>query len=314
MARRRRGQPVHGWIVLDKPGGMTSTQAVAAVKRLTDAAKAGHAGTLDPLATGVLPIALGEATKTMPFVVDAQKRYRFTVRWGEARSTDDAQGEVTATSARRPSRQEILTALPQFLGTIEQVPPAFSALKVDGQRAYDLARAGQTVELAPRWVRIDRFELVEMPDADHAVFVVACGKGAYMRALCRDLARSLGTLGHLAALRRTAVGRFDESRAISLERLAALGHSASCPGSLAEAGYLLSVGTALDDIPALALTNVEANRLRSGQAVALFHRMDRERVGHLESGSVVCATSGGKPVALARFQEGGLRPLRILNL
>jgi tRNA pseudouridine55 synthase len=314
MARKRRGQPVHGWIILDKPSGMTSTQAVGAVKRLTNAAKAGHAGTLDPLATGVLPIALGEATKTMPYVVDAQKRYRFTVRWGEARSTDDAEGDVSETSARRPSREEIVAALPAFIGLIEQVPPAFSALKIDGQRAYDLARAGQEVELASRQVRIDRFELAEMPDADHAAFTVECGKGAYMRALARDLARALGTVGHLSALRRTAVGSFTESQAISLETLEALRHSPAAPETLAESGHLLSVETALDDIPALALTNVEAKRLRSGQSVGLFHRMDLERIGHLESGTLVCAMSGGKPVALARFQGGDLRPLRILNL
>jgi tRNA pseudouridine55 synthase len=314
MARKRRGLPVNGWIVLDKPSGMTSTHAVALVKRLTNAAKAGHAGTLDPLATGVLPIALGEATKTMAFVMDAGKRYRFTLRWGEARSTDDAEGEVTATSDRRPSRAEILGALPAFTGLIEQVPPAFSALKLEGQRAYDLARAGQPVALAPRQVRVDSFELVDMPDSDHAVFEVACGKGTYMRALCRDLAVRLGTVGHLSALRRLSVGAFDESRAISLASLEALRHSAVGPDSLVESGLLLPVETALDDIPALALTSVEANRLRSGQPVGLLHRTDLERIGHLESGALVCAMSGGKPVALARFQGGDLRPLRVLNL
>jgi tRNA pseudouridine55 synthase len=314
MARKRHGLPVHGWIILDKPSGMTSTHAVAAVKRLTRAAKAGHGGTLDPLATGVLPIALGEATKTMAFVMDAGKRYRFTLRWGEARTTEDAEGEVTATSGHRPSREEILAALPQFHGLIEQVPPAFSALKLDGQRAYDLARAGHAVDLAARQVRVDRFELVDMPDADHAVFEVACGKGTYMRSLCRDLALRLGTVGHLSALRRTAVGSFGESQAISLESLEALRHSAAGPDSLSESGYLLPVETALDDIPALALTSVEANRLRSGQPVGLLHRMDLERIGHLESGALVCAMSGGKPVALARFQGGDLRPLRVLNL
>jgi tRNA pseudouridine55 synthase len=284
------------------------------VKRLTRASKAGHAGTLDPLATGVLPIALGEATKTMPFVVDAGKRYRFTLCWGEARTTDDAEGEVTARSDQRPSRSEILAALPAFHGLIDQVPPAFSALKLDGQRAYDLARAGLPVALASRQVRVDRFELVDTPDADHAVFEVACGKGTYMRALCRDLALRLGTVGHLSALRRTAVGRFGEAQAISLESLEALRHSAAVPDALTESGYLLPVETALDDIPALALTSAEANRLRSGQPVGLLHRTDLERIGHLESGAVVCAMSGGKPVALARFQGGDLRPLRVLNL
>ncbi|WP_119461545.1 tRNA pseudouridine(55) synthase TruB [Rhodospirillaceae bacterium SYSU D60014] len=308
MARRRRGLPVHGWVVLDKPLGMTSTQAVAAVRRSTGAAKAGHGGTLDPLATGLLPVALGEATKTVPYVMDGTKRYRFTIRWGEERSTDDAEGAVTATSDHRPPEAEIRTALSEFIGLIEQLPPQFSALKVDGARAYDLARAGEAVALAARQIRIDRFTLVDQPDADHATFEVQSGKGAYMRSLARDLARRLGTVGHIASLRRTAVGPFTEADAISLETLSAVGHSA------AASGHLLPVETALDDIPALALTDTEANRLRSGQPVGLLRRADRERIGHLESGSMVCAMAGGKPVALARFESGDLRPVRVLNL
>jgi tRNA pseudouridine55 synthase len=281
---------------------------VAAVRRITGAAKAGHGGTLDPMATGVLPIALGEATKTVPYAMAGRKRYRFTLRWGEARSTDDAEGSVTATSPARPTEAEIRQALPRFNGLIEQVPPAFSAIHIAGARAYDLARAGEVVELAPRPVTIDRFELVELVDADHAIFAVECGKGAYMRSLARDLAVALGTVGHIAALRRTAVGPFTEGQAISLESLGTLGHSA------AALGHLLPVETALDDIPALALTDTEANRLRCGQSVGLLRRQDLERVGHLESGSLICAKAGGKPVALARFEAGDLRPVRILNL
>jgi tRNA pseudouridine55 synthase len=308
VARKQRGIPIHGWLVIDKPAGMTSARVVAAVRRITGAAKAGHGGTLDPMATGILPVALGEATKTVPYAMAGRKRYRFTLRWGEARSTDDAEGSVTATSPARPTDAEIRQVLPRFIGLIEQVPPAFSAIHVAGARAYDLARAGQVVELEARRVAIDRFELVELVDADHATFEVECGKGAYMRSLARDLAVALGTVGHIAALRRTVVGPFTEERAISLESLETLGHSA------AALGHLLPVETALDDIPALALTDTEANRLRCGQSVGLLRRQDLERIGHLESGSLICAKAGGKPVALARFEAGDLRPVRILNL
>jgi tRNA pseudouridine55 synthase len=308
VARKRRGLPVNGWLVIDKPAGMTSTQVVSAVRRLTGAAKAGHGGTLDPLATGLLPVALGEATKTVGYVMDGAKRYRFTVRWGEARSTDDAEGEVTATSPVRPTADAIAAALPAFHGVIQQVPPVYSAIKVDGARAYDLAREGTPPELAARAVRIDRFALVEQPDPDHATFEVASGKGAYMRSLARDLALALGTVGHIVALRRTAVGPFREAQAISLEKLEALGHSA------AASEHLMAVATALDDIPALALSADEANRLRCGQPVGLIRRSDLERIGTLESGAMVCATCAGRPVALARFEAGELRPVRVLNL
>jgi tRNA pseudouridine55 synthase len=308
MARKRRGLPIHGWLIIDKPVGRTSAQVVAAVRRLTGAAKAGHGGTLDPLATGVLPIALGEATKTVSYVMDGAKAYRFTLRFGEARTTDDAEGPVTETSPVRPVDDEIRAVLPRFTGLIDQVPPAFSALKVDGVRAYDLARADEIVELAPRPVRIDSLELCGRPDPDHAEFLVRSGKGAYMRSLARDIAKALGTVGHVAALRRIAVGPFTEAQAISLETLKTLGHS------LAASGQLLTVETALDDIPALALTEAEARRLRCGQAVGLISRMDLERVAHLESGAVVCAMAEGKPVALARFEGGDLRPVRVLNL
>src|SRR5262249_44748996 len=207
---RARGQRGGGWVVRDKPLGMGSTQAVGKVRWLFQAEKAGHGGTLDPLATGVLPIALGEATKTVPFVMDGRKEYRFTLRFGEARSTEDAEGAVTANSDVRPSDEAIRAALPRFLGTIEQMPPAFSALKIDGKRAYDLARAGETVELKPRQVTIERLEFLARPDVDHADFVVACGKGTYIRSLGRDLALALGTVGHLSALRRTVAGPFTE--------------------------------------------------------------------------------------------------------
>ncbi len=219
MSRGKKGDKIDGWVVLDKPVGLGSTPAVSRVRRLFGAQKAGHGGTLDPLASGVLPIALGEATKTVPFVMDGRKEYRFTLRFGQARSTEDAEGEVTATSEARPTDEAIRRALPAFVGEVEQVPPAFSALKVDGKRAYDLARAGEPVDLKPRRIVIERLELVGRADTDHADFVVSCGKGTYIRSLGRDLALSLGTVGYLSALRRTAVGPFREEAAISLPKL-----------------------------------------------------------------------------------------------
>lgn len=298
---KRPKNKVDGWVVLDKPLGMGSTQAVGKVRWLFAAEKAGHGGTLDPLATGVLPIALGEATKTVPFVMDGRKEYRFTLRFGEARATDDGEGEVTATSDVRPTDAAIRAALPRFIGEIEQMPPAFSALKIDGKRAYDLARAGETVELKPRRVTIGRLELLARPDADHADFVVACGKGTYIRSLGRDLAKALGTVGHLSALRRTVVGPFSEEAAISLPKLEALGH---IPPLL---GALVPVATALDDIPALAMTPTQADRLRHGQPVLLTRDAP-------PSGTLVRAETGSKLVALVRSDGAALQPVRVFNL
>ena len=306
--RRRRGNAVHGWLVVDKPADMTSTAVVNIVKRFANAAKAGHAGTLDPLATGVLPIAFGEATKTMPFVVDDTKCYRFTIRWGAATDTDDAEGQVVATSEKRPDAQAIRAVLPQFTGVIEQAPPAYSAIKVAGERAYDLARDGAPVALPPRPVRIDRLALAAVPDRDHAKFEAECGPGAYMRALARDIATALGTVGHIVALRRTRVGPFDESVAISLDELRAFGDSS------AVLEHLLPVETALDDIPALALTDGEASRLRNGQAVSLLRKADLDRIAGLCEGDTVLVTGQGRPVALTRYAAGEVRPVRVLNL
>jgi tRNA pseudouridine55 synthase len=308
VARKRRGRPVHGWLVLDKPLGMSSARAVAAVRRCLDAEKAGHGGTLDPLATGVLPIALGEATKTVAWAMAGLKTYRFTVRWGEKRSTDDAEGAVVATSARRPSQVEILAVLPRFTGEFLQRPPEYSALKVAGERAYDLAREGVAVVLEPRMVRVESLRLLALPDADQAEFEAEVGKGTYIRALARDLAEALGTLGYIGALRRTRVGPFTEDRAISLENLTSLGHSP------APFEHLLPVETALDDIPALALTEAEAVRLRCGQAVLPLRPSDRAYVLELGNGQCIRATCGTKLVALAEIADGALRPVRVLNL
>jgi tRNA pseudouridine55 synthase len=301
VSAKRPKQKVDGWVVLDKPLGMGSTQAVGKVRWLFSAEKAGHGGTLDPLATGVLPIALGEATKTVPFIMDGRKEYRFTLRFGEARATDDGEGEVTATSDVRPTDEAIRAALPRFTGEIEQLPPAYSALKIDGKRAYDLARAGEAVELKPRQVTIDRLELLARPDVDHADFVVACGKGTYIRSLGRDLAKALGSVGHLSALRRTVVGPFREEAAISLPKLEALGH---IPPLL---GALVPVATALDDIPALALTGTQADRLRHGQSVLLTRDAP-------PSGTLVRAETGSKLVALVRSDGVALQPVRVFNL
>ncbi len=308
MARRRKGRPIHGWLVLDKPEGMTSTAAVAAVKRRLGAAKAGHAGTLDPFATGILPIALGEATKTVPYVQDGDKHYRFTVRWGIGTDTNDCDGTVTETRDGRPDRSQIEAVLDRFVGEIEQVPPAFSAIRVGGRRAYDLARAGDAPAMAARTVRVAALRLARLPDADHAVFEAICGKGTYVRALARDIARALGTVGHLVALRRTRVGPFGEDHAISLDEL---GETMQCAAALT---HLHSVETALDDIPALAVTEMEAGRLRNGQAISLLRKADLDRVAVLENGDTVLTLADGKPVALGRYAAGEVHPVRVLNL
>ncbi|HWV43863.1 tRNA pseudouridine(55) synthase TruB [Pseudorhodoplanes sp.] len=304
---RRDKRDVHGWVVLDKPIGMTSTHAVAVIRRLFSAKRAGHAGTLDPLATGCLPIALGEATKTVPFIMDSRKTYRFTVRWGEERDTDDSEGRVVETSADRPTADQIRAILPRFRGVILQTPPRFSAIKIDGERAYDIARDGEEVELQPREVEIDRLDLIETPDPDHAVFETDCGKGTYVRALARDFGRLLGCRGHVSALRRTSVGPFGEDEMISLEELQALcDRAAAGEASLADA--LWPVETALDDIPALAVTRADAARLARGQAVLL-----RGRDAPILNGTVY-VTVGGRLLALAELGNGELIPKRVFNL
>ncbi len=308
MGRRRRGRDIHGWLVVDKPAGMTSSDVVNRVRRLFDARKVGHGGTLDPLATGLLPLAFGEATKTVSYVMDGIKQYSFTVKWGEARATDDAEGDVVATSPNRPTRDAIEAALPAFIGEIEQVPPAYSAIKVDGARAYDLARADKPVELKPRTIWVEDFRLEEVLDSNQAAFSVVSGKGAYMRGLARDLARKLGTEGHIVALRRTRIGPFCEADAFSLDKLEQLGHIAPAED------LLRPVQDALDDIPALDLTEDEARRLRCGQPVSALQVARRKSLRDIDQGAVVCAMTEGRPVALASFEGGEIRPVRVLNL
>ena len=305
QVRKRERRDVHGWIVLDKPVGMTSTHAVGVVKHLFQAKRAGHAGTLDPLASGVLPIALGEATKTVSFVMDGRKTYRFTVRWGEERDTDDAEGRVTASRAERPSTDELRALLPHYVGQIAQVPPRFSALKIAGERAYDLAREGEAVEIAPRLVEIHRLELIETPDADHTNLIAECGKGTYVRALARDLGRAAGCLGHVAALRRTGVGPFGEDLAVSLDRLQSL--SSGEPVAL-ERAALLPVEAGVAMLPTLRVSPGDAARLTRGQAVLLRGRDAPVLAGWV---SVSCHDA---LIALAEVEKGELRPRRIFNL
>jgi tRNA pseudouridine55 synthase len=313
MGRKKKGSPVHGWVIVDKPTGVTSTQVVGLVRRIFDAQKAGHAGTLDPLATGVLAIALGEATKTVPYAMDSEKTYRFTAHWGEARDSDDAEGRVTETSGVRPSREAIEAAIPQFVGEISQTPPAYSAIKVDGERAYDLARDGEAVELQSRRVRIEEARLVEVPDPDRAVFEMRCGKGTYVRAWVRDIARALGTVGHVSQLRRTSVGGFAEKDSVPLETLRGFMHS---PAAFE---HLRPISTALDGIPALAVTGPDAVRLRSGNPILcranLFARLTDAfpEENDLSGLTVYLATGEGEPVALAELEQGELRPFRVFN-
>ncbi len=312
MARKPKGRPLHGWIVIDKPSGITAATVVARVRRALDAAKAGHSGTLDPLATGILPVALGEATKTVSFAMDHRKTYEFEVTWGASTDTDDSDGQVTATSAERPDAAAITAALPAFTGVIQQVPPDYSAIKVAGQRAYALARRKETVALAARPVHVVSFTLLATPDPEHARFRVECGKGTYIRALVRDLAQALGTLGHISVLRRTQTGPFTEKGAISLENLEALGHKA------ADSEILLPTRTVLADIPALALTEEEARRMIQGQAIALWPLVKRSPLigphgTGLEQGTPVQALCGDKLIAVAEVGNGMIRPVRVLN-
>ncbi|WP_372617227.1 tRNA pseudouridine(55) synthase TruB [Falsiroseomonas sp.] len=306
--RKPKGRKLDGWLIVDKPSGIGSTDVVNKVKRLFEAQKAGHGGTLDPLATGLLPVAFGAATKTVPYVMDGTKTYRFTLKFGEARDTDDADGKVIGTSDARPTDEQINAALPAFRGDIMQVPPIYSAIKIAGERAYDLAREGQAVEIAPRPARVDRFELIERPDADTAIFHVESGKGVYMRSLARDLAKACGTVGHIAALRRLRVGPFLEQHGIPLDRL--IGSGDTPPPS---PDLLLPVTTALADIPALAVTEAEATRLFQGQALSLVDLMGRVPDAADPDGGLVRAMAGERLIGLCRLADGWMQPERLLT-
>jgi tRNA pseudouridine55 synthase len=309
MGRRKKGNPVHGWVCLDKPLEMGSTEAVTKVRRLFDAQKAGHAGTLDPLASGILPIALGEATKTVPFMMEAQKVYRFTINWGVSTDSVDREGEIIARSDVRPPVEAVRAALPAFVGEIDQTPPRFSAIKVDGQRAYDLARDGADFELESRRVTIHAAEVTDAPDADHVEITLRTGKGVYVRSLARDLALALGAEGHVSALRRERVGPFSTENAVSLDFLTDLVHrDAAFEG-------LLPVSTALDDIPELAVTDQDAFSLRQGRPIVLLPRQVETLKSRLAGGSRTVSTFQGQTlVALCQLRAGRLEPDRVFNL
>jgi tRNA pseudouridine55 synthase len=298
-APRRHRVDVHGWIVLDKPVGMTSTHAVAALRRLLNAKKAGHAGTLDPLASGILPLAFGEATKTVPYVVDGEKAYTFTVAWGSETDTDDTEGRAVATSAERPTVAAIEAALPSFIGAVSQVPPRYSAIKIDGERAYDLARDGEEIEMVARTVEIHALRLLSH-DAESATFAAECGKGTYVRAIARDLGRMLGCLGHVTALRRTRVGPF------TLDDATPWSDVADNPEGAARA--LLPVEGGLTELPCVVLSRDGAMRLRRGQSVIL-----RGRDAPAEGGPVYGSCSG-VVIAVGMVERGELVPSRVFNL
>ncbi len=301
MGRRKSGRDISGWLVVDKPAGLTSTAVVNKVRWAFDAKKAGHSGTLDPAATGILAVALGEATKTVPFVTDALKAYRFIVRWGQATNTGDAEGEVTATSNARPTTDEITAALPAFTGNIEQVPPAFSAVKIDGQRAYALARAGEDVALEARPLYVESLSLIAQPDVDHAEFEMVCGKGGYVRSIARDLGETLGCLGHVVTLRRIWSGPFDLEDAVALDDIA---DRAKDP---ALDDLLLPLETGLTDLPRVLLSAEGAARIANGNPGAVA-------ASEAEFGDLAWGSYQGQPVAVGVYKAGQLHPSRVFRL
>jgi tRNA pseudouridine55 synthase len=305
--RKPKGRPLDGWLIVDKPQGLTSTDVVNRVKRWFDAQKCGHGGTLDPLATGVLPIAFGAATKSVPYVMDGTKIYHFTLKFGEQRDTDDADGQTIATSEVRPTDEQIRAALPAFIGDIMQTPPIFSAIKIAGERAYDMAREGRIPEMQPRPARVDRFELIGRPDADTALFEVQSGKGVYMRSLARDIAAACGSVGHIAVLRRLRVGPFLEQAAIPLDKL-----QPTEDMQPASPDFLLPVVTALADIPALAMTQAEIFALSHGQAISLVDLMGRIPAAANPDGGLVRAMAGSRVIGLCRLEDSLLKPERLL--
>jgi len=310
MKALKSASVINGWVVIDKAKNKTSANVTAQTKKILGAKKAGHAGTLDPLGTGVLPIALGEATKTISYVVDRVKHYRFTVRWGEERDSDDAEGAVINVSNERPREKEIRSTLCKFTGEIDQVPPRYSAIKINGERAYKLARAGRVFNLPRRKVFVKEFTLLALLDADLAEFEVVCGKGTYIRSLSRDLGRKLGVFSHLTELRRIKCGPFFEKNAISLETLQALVHSAP------PCNYLCKVESALDDIPALDLNAWQAGYLRQGRSIAVHELVRANPIGSspLVEGRVFCAKADGKLVAIVRILAGKIQVVRLLKL
>ncbi len=310
--RKRKGDPVHGWLAVDKPVDISSTQVVGKLKRLFNAQKAGHGGTLDPLADGILPIAFGEATKTAQWAMDCDKEYVFTIEWGTSTASQDKEGEVIAASDVRPARAEIEALLPKFIGDIQQVPPKYSAIKVDGERAYDLARDGETFEIPSREVTVYEAELVDVPDADHAVFRVVSGKGFYIRALARDVAHELGAEGHVSQLRRTRVGALDEANAVSLTELETL---ADDKEALLE--QLRPLETVIDDVPKLEIEAADAAALKQGREILLMpHLVEhwRSQADMDDPDRLALTMSGGKAIALGEVRAGRFQPKKVFQL
>lgn len=306
MSRRgkKKGRPVSGWLILDKPVGMGSTQAVSKVKWLFQAEKAGHAGTLDPLASGMLPIALGEATKTVPYVMDGAKLYRFTVAWGEERSTDDLEGEATERSDKRPSAEAIRALLPKYTGVIMQRPPQFSAIKIDGERAYDLARDGEAVDIPAREIEIGRLDLIASTP-DSAEFEIECGKGTYVRSLARDMGRDLGCFGHVSNLRRIEVEPFGVDDLVTIEAMeAALAAGGDDPHKALDA-LLVDTAAALDCLPQIAISDDAAQKIRLGNPIII-----RGRDAPVET-EEACAMARGKLVAIGAIEAGMFKPKRV---
>jgi len=310
--RKRKGDPVHGWLAVDKPVDISSTKVVGILKRLYGAQKAGHGGTLDPLADGILPIAFGEATKTAQWAMDCDKEYVFTIEWGSSTASQDKEGEVIATSDVRPTRADIEAALPGFIGDIQQIPPKYSAIKVDGERAYDLARDGESFEIPSREVTVYEAELVDVPDADHATFRVVSGKGFYIRALARDLASTLGAEGHVSQLRRTRVGPLDETNSISLSSLEAL---ADDKAALMEA--LNPLEAVLDDVPQIEIDAGDAAALKQGREIVLLpHTVEQWRVDaeDLDSDRLALTTCDQIAIALGEVRAGRFQPKKVFQL
>jgi tRNA pseudouridine55 synthase len=298
MARKRKGRDISGWLVVDKPAGLTSTAVVNKVRWAFDAKKAGHAGTLDPEATGVLAVALGEATKTVPYITDALKAYEFTVRFGQATRTDDAEGEVIATSDLRPSDAEIKEALHGFVGDIMQVPPQFSAVMIDGERAYNRARDGEDMEIAARPLFVDELTLLDRPDPDHAVLMLVCGKGGYVRSIARDLGEALGCHGHVLRLRRVWSGPFDAEEGLSLEQIDALARTPELDA------YLRPLEEGLADLPELSCTPEAAAKLRNGNPAMVI-------ASGVEYGDECWVSCNGEAVAVGRYKSGEVHPSRV---
>ncbi|MDA8584938.1 tRNA pseudouridine(55) synthase TruB [Rhodobacteraceae bacterium] len=298
MGRRKKGRDISGWLLVDKAAGPTSTAIVNKVRWALDAKKAGHAGTLDPAATGLLAIALGEATKTIPFVTDALKAYAFTIRFGQGTNTDDADGEVIQTSDQRPDADAIRAALPAFTGNIQQIPPAFSAVKIDGERAYAKARAGEEVTLAARSLYVDALTLVDMPDADHATLEMTCGKGGYVRSIARDLAQTLGTCAHVTNLRRLWSGPFDLDNAVTDDVIEALAKNPELDA------HILPLTAGLQDLPQVQTTAEGAMRIRNGNPGMVI-------ASNAEYGETCWATYQGEPVAIGTYMAGELHPTRV---